>query len=295
MHKSYTPEMKLKRRKQDQNSDSQVPVDPFSTQDEHGIRIIELDFESEPEALSDRDTYFRAVSTAALLFPWFGDFHIAPKEGIAYELRQRTIPALRRVLVAYLGGRPMTDAAERVPTSRRTMYKILRGVIYGGRADIDTWTEFGLIRVWDLPEVELYWADFGNGIRFEKDQAAIICLLCHRLIGHTFLHKRLYDSALIEEVDGRIKYGSEEHERIRGHMIAHFHLGGRPWPNEHFDSAFGWWSAIPGATLASRWLDEVDPIVNGIVPTHIGLTAPVMAGRSPTEGRVREYYRELLS
>ena len=64
--------MKLFRRKQEQNSVSEDRDNPFSDRKGHEIRIIDLDFEAEPEALSDPDAYFRAVSAAAQRFPWFG-------------------------------------------------------------------------------------------------------------------------------------------------------------------------------------------------------------------------------
>jgi hypothetical protein len=187
----------------------------------------------------------------------------------------------------------MTIAAERVPTSRRTLYKFIRNAIYEWD-DIDIWTELGLIRVWDLPEVEFEWAEFPNEIWFGEYQAAVICLMCHRLIGHIVLFDRLYDSSLVEGIDGRVGYWTQENERIRGHLIAHFHLGARPWPNESWESIFGLASHNPRGSVARRWIDLVEPIAVGIANNHQQLILPVIDGVTLTEDEVREYYRNLL-
>jgi hypothetical protein len=286
--------MKLFRLKQERKSLPGVPNNPFSDRKELGKEIIELDLEAEPEALSDPDAYFRAVSTAAQRFRWFGEFHIAPSRGIDYELRRKTIPALRRVLIAYLGGRPMPSVANRVRTSRRTVYKVIHRVIYHSFSDLDTWSELGLIRIWDLPEVEFRVTQLQNYIWFPEDHAAVICLLCHRLIGHIVLEERLYNSSLIEGNDRRIQYVSRENQRIRGHLIAHFHLDGRPWPNERWETPLGLVSRNPGKWIANRWIDQVDPLATGTANNHRRLLTPVIEGGSPSGDEVREYYRNLL-
>jgi len=177
---------------------------------------------------------------------------------------------------------------------RRSLYKFIRDAIYEWHSDVDTWTELGLIRIWDLPVVEFEPTQFPNNIWFRDYQAAVICLMCHRLIGHIVLADRMYDSSLILDTTGRIQYRTEGNQYLRGHMIAHFHLDGRPWPNEHTDSVFGWWSVIPGGDVSKRWQDEIDHIAVVSVSNNLGLILPVIKGGSPTEDEVREYYRNLL-
>lgn len=293
-NRSCTSKMRLIRRKSRTNRGSHDPENPFSNRKEPEPQRIELDLESEPMALLDPDAYFRTVRMAAQRFPWFGENYVAPAQGIGDEIKRRTMPGLRRVLVSYLAGRPMSSVAARVPTSRRTAYQIIRRVIYSGWGDIDTWTELGLIRIWDIPEVKFDSTLVYPEPWFKEDAAPAICLACHRLIGHAVLTERLYDSSFIENNDRRIEFGTDETERIRGHLIAHFHFDGRPAPNESFETKWGWFSTNPGKSVAQRWMDLVDPLANGTVEIHRRLTRPVVDGRPPTDEEIRRYYRALL-
>ena len=90
------------------------------------------------------------------------------------------------------------------------------------------------------------------------------------------------------------EYGSSAEERIRGHLIAHFLLPGRPEPNKGICTSFGWLSTNPEKHVATLWSDQVDPVANAAVHTHRWLTQPVVLGRPPTEDQVRAYYRALL-
>ena len=286
--------MNLFQRKQEQNEPHQPVNNPFSKRNEPRSLRIELDLVALPRALEDADEYSRALTLGAEKFPWFGDFHIAPARGISYELRKRTIPGIRRVLFSFLGGRPMTAVAKRVPTSRRTTYEVVRRAIYNYSCDIELWTDLGLIRVWDIPLTDMWLAELPNNIAYQENSPPVICLMCHRLIGHIAVYERSYDSSLVENFRVPVEHGTPQVEDIRGHLIAHFLLDGRPWPNESWNSVFGWFSQVPGRKVANRWMDQVDPRAAGTAYNHRNLTLPVTGDQSPTEDEVREYYRDLL-
>lgn len=286
--------MKLFGRKREQPTQFHVPDNPFSSLAEPGRKTIEFDLGAEPDALIDPDSYFRAVSMGVQRFPWFGEFHIAPARGIEYELRRRTLPGIRRVLVSFLAGRPMSSVARRVRTSRRTVYSIIRLEIYDGYNDIDRWADLGLIKMWDVPEILFDTTRLPNGIWFVEGFAPVICLMCHRLIGHVPASDRRYDSSFIEGTENRLQTDSDQYERIRGHLIAHFDLYGRPTPNESFETPFGLLSRNPGKYVATRWLDRVDHVAIGAIWENVNSTLPMIGEASPTEDEVREYYRNLL-
>ncbi|MBT3995114.1 MAG: hypothetical protein HOF01_04880, partial [Chloroflexi bacterium] len=250
--------MKLFRRNQEEIIDDQPSNSPFSRHKEPGAQHIYLDLAAEPDALDDPDSYSRAIATAVHQFPWFSQFHIAPAERIDYELRRKTIPSIRRVLISYLAGRPMTTVAKRVPTSRRTIYKSIEREIYSAYGDLDSWTELGLIRVWDLPQVSFGETDFERSTSFEEECAAVACLLCHRLIGYVVLIDRLYDSAVIAQPNGRFRSYSSRNEKIRGHLIAHFFFGSRPVPNQR--TMFDYGSGGPPRLYIARggWMDQAE-------------------------------------
>jgi hypothetical protein len=286
--------MNLFQRKQDQIEPYQPVINPFSKRNEPRSLRIELDLIALPRALEDPGEYSKALTLGAEKFPWFGDFHIAPSRGISYELRKRTIPGIRRVLFSFLGGRPMTAVAERVPTSRRTTYEVVRRAIYYYSCDIELWTDLGLIRVWDIPQTDMWLAELPNNIVYQEDSPPVICLMCHRLIGHIAIYERSYDSSLVENFSRPVEHETPQVESIRGHLIAHFLLDGNPWPNGSWNTKFGRFSNVPGGNLANRWIDQVDPRAVGTANNHRYLTLPVTGDHLPTEDEVSEYYRDLL-
>lgn len=286
--------MKLFRRKQVQNSVERPPNNPFLRHKEPEIQHIYLDLEAEPDALDDPESYSRAVASAVHPFPWFSQFHIAPAKGIDYELRRKTAPAIRRILFSFLAGRPMNAVAKRVPTSRRTVYKVIEREIYSPYGDLDSWSELGLIRIWDLPEVSFGGTSLEGGISFDEYCAATICLLCHRLIGHVVLHDRLYDSSVVADLGGRITAFSRNAERVRGHLIAHFFFGNRPVPNQRMMINHDSGDRLRVYTARGGWMDHVEPMVAGIAGSDQERILPVTEEGSPTEGELREHYRGLL-
>ena len=286
--------MKLFRRNQDQITDEPASNNPFLRHKDPEIRHIYLDLDAEPNALVDPDCYTNAIADAVHQFPWFSQFHISSAKRIDNELRRKTAPALRRVLFAFQAGRPMKAVAERVPTSRRTVYKTIEREIYSPYGDLDSWSELGLIRIWDLPNVSFGGTALDGGISFEEYSAAVICLLCHRLIGQVSLHDRLYDSSVIADLKGRFSAHSSNAEKVRGHLIAHFYFGTRPAPNQQTTLGYNSREQLQLYTARGGWMDQVEPMVAGIAGSDQERILPVTEDGSPTEGEVREHYGDLL-
>lgn len=284
--------MRYFRKNHDEKPTSPVPKNPFPSAVEPGPRIIEFDPGPDPGIFSDAEDYISAIEAGARQFPWFSEYRVAPADGIAHELRRRTVPGLRRVLFSYLGGRPMKQVANRIPTSRRSVYQHIKGAVYFG--DIHGWNELGLIRLWATPKFKVDPNVLLPDGWLDEDHTPVICLMCHRSVGHIKLWERPHDSSLLEAADIQYEYGSRAEEEIRGHLISHFFLGGRPKPNESWETVLGWISYNPGKYLARRWLDQVDPVAITTAHDHRRLTLPVVDGRPPTEDQVRAHYRALL-
>ena len=286
--------MKLFRRNHEQINDEPQPNNPFLRHKDPETLHIHLDLEAEPNAIEDPDSYSRAITTALHQFPWFSQFHIASVQGIDYELRRKTVPAIRRILFSYLAGRPMEAVAKRVPTSRRTVYKTIEREIYSSYGDLDSWSELGLIRIWDLPRVPLDGIFLEEGFNFEDECAVVVCLLCHRLVGNVVLYDRRYDSSTVAKMNGRFEAFSYRTEQVRGHLIAHFYFGERPTPNQRTMLVYDSYDRLRIHTAKGGWMDQVLPGVAGIAGSHQEQILPVTEGESPTESEVREHYLGLL-
>ena len=286
--------MKLFRRNQEQNNTEQLPNSPFFRHKEPEILNIHLDLEAEPNALEDPDSYSRAVTAAIHQFPWFSQFQIARAQGIDYELRRKTVLAIRRIMFSYLAGRPMTAVASRVPTSRRTIYKVIEREIYSPYGDLDSWSDLGLIRTWDVPQLPFGEIVLEEGFYFEEECAVVVCLLCHRLVGNIVLRDSLNDWSIVAQMHGRFEAFSYKAERIRGHLIAHFYFGARPRPNQRTMIEYDSGGRLRLYTARGGWMDEVEPMVAGLAGSHQELILPVTEDGSPTESEVREHYRGLL-
>jgi hypothetical protein len=188
----------------------------------------------------------------------------------------------------------MEAVAKRVPTSRRTVYKTIEREIYSPYGDLDSWSELGLIRTWDLPQVWFIGIDLEEYFIFEEECAVVVCLLCHRLVGNVALHDRLYDLSIVAKINGRFEAFSSRTERIRGHLVAHFYFGERPTPNQRTMLVYDSGNRLQIHTTRGGWMDHVSPEVAGIAGSHQERILPVTELGVPTESEVREHYRGLL-
>ncbi len=258
-----------------------------------------VDLRKYPRFGERRMSYWKALPGVADQLGWFGDEPYSPAKTVSREeLKNRTLPSIRRVLVSFQVGRPVVDIAARVPCSRRSVYEVLDELFYRWNGNLTTWIGLGLVAVWDGPEIyfDPSWAPSSE--QFWKDAAPVFCMLCHRPIDHARMDHRDHDSTLVQPGDGRYKGGRENHAKALGHLISHFYLGGRPEPNEPsavLDRAYIMFSGFYGKPNANRWRDRVPGrAIYESQKWRSEPPPPVFQGKSPTRESVIQYYRELL-
>ena len=236
--------------------------------------------------------YLKALQAGAHQFPWFFDFPIANAEDIKFALKQDEIPAIRRVLVSVLGGRPIHAVAKRVPVSRSAIYNTLNRLYF--LTDLDTWTLWGLVRVWDIPITPTEFGTLPDGYRIEEYTAPVICLLCHRVLEHVPLIDQREDFSIIETPRVDMSVGNDHVDRVRGHLIAHFPMFGRPPANERRTPL--WW--VEGdrrpRRIARRWIDSLEVSAVAHANGHRNQVLPLLPERQLSEVEVRKFYRNLL-
>ena len=244
----------------------------------------------------DHEEYSEAIKDLGHSLPWFGDKQIAvPKKISSTDIKNRTVPAIRRILLSLLAGRPYTQAAARVPTSRRTLYKILTEVIYRWKGDLNQWIELGLIAIWDAPVNKLDLEKIPSWHWDMCEGSPIYCLLCHRVIDYTFFKNRAYDSSLVHPEDGRFHENPiYEYDAAKSHMICHFLLNDTPKPNRMQIKLKSpkkkYYRAAPRS-----WLFE-KPEGFSKIWNKFDLKAPLplTRGRKPSHDSVEKHYLSLL-
>ena len=154
--------------------------------------------------------------------PWFGE-QIVSGKGDRRRGRRVDAGEEQRVLLSWLVGGSSADVAARVPVGRRTVYRVLRRLIY----------------VEDPARLVAHWADLGlimgvtTGVGRRAD-IEIACLICHSIVHHTFwLSKPRRLSGRTFRPDpvrqgfdaGRTFFMGSD---IQAHLLGHFELGGDP-------------------------------------------------------------------
>ena len=238
--------------------------------------------------------YLEALQAGAHKLPWFFEFQIATSEDITFALKQGEIPAIRRVLVSVLGGRPMHAVANRVPISRSAVYTTLNRLYFS--TDLTDWTDWGLVRIWDVPVPLIDIGTLPESYWIEKYTAPVVCLLCHRVLEHVPLSDIRGDFSIIETPRDEMEENNNYTERIRGHLIAHFGLFGRPPANERRSIPLR--APAKGEKhlrkIASRWIDLLEPTTVARANAHRNLVQPLRPDRQLSESEVRKFYRDLL-
>jgi hypothetical protein len=252
-----------------------------------------------PHFLERGKPYCEALPSLADQLDWFGQEPFNPAKTVSrQELKDRALPAIRRVLVSFQVGRPVIDIAARVPCSPRTVYEILNELFYRWNSNLATWIELGLVTIWDAPKISFDSTRGGSFERFGEDAAPVFCLMCHRPIDHALLNHRDHDSTLEQTGDGRYWSGIQNHATAQGHLISHFYLGGRPRPNEPYpleDNLYSMFGGLAGKLNAARWKERVPP--GAVIESQKWRNqppAPVFQGKSPTRESVIQFYRGLL-
>ncbi|MDA1280330.1 MAG: hypothetical protein O3B95_09890, partial [Chloroflexi bacterium] len=218
-------------RKEREDAATRPVISPFETI-EIGRRYL-IDVERHPRYAKHWDRYREALRTVADQLPWFGQQPDSVAKKVSREeLKNRALPSIRRILVSFQVGRPISTIAARVPCSRRTVYEILDELFYRWNGDLMTWIDLGLAAIWDGPKVDFDPMRVPSSEGFREDSGLVFCLMCHRVVDHVKLVDRLYDSTLVQRIDGRYQGSQFGHPKAQGHMISHYLLGGRPKPNE---------------------------------------------------------------
>lgn len=173
------------------------------------------------------------VEEVADTLPWFGEEPFRANEG-----RQPPRPIFaslgyqRRILLAFLAGRPMSQVAARAGCGIRVVYKAISALIYNlpEYDEIPIWLELGLFGVVDprpdqpsppLVEIGLMKQTVG------RNDVLLFCLLCHGFMGG------LDNLGLAWRPDpnfGEILLGPSvvrdrgATDKMQGHLVAHFRL-----------------------------------------------------------------------
>jgi hypothetical protein len=255
---------------------------------------VELEFPGSRGEPLETERYLEILQEGAKRFPWFHELEFEPSDDIRFALSEKTIPAIRRVLIAFMGGGTRREAAARVPMSRSAFYKTIRREIYFG-GDTRDWIDLGLLRGFDLPVIEVdmdiesmfpYWC---------PEDVPQICTLCHRVAGFIPMEFRNYDFTIINdfgENPNRLWY---QEEVIRGHLIAHFGLWARPRANDSFEGLLGYRESVSeNRRAARRWDLVLDPVAITAAYKNQNKVLPVVDGRQPTEMQLRRFYRNLI-
>lgn len=173
--------------------------------------------------------------------PWFGEEpFLASKEKRPPPRVQSDIPYLRRILISWLVGRPVSQVAKRAGCSPRLVHKVINGYFYGEHNVLNwhfkQWFELGLIAAIDTPlpvlegEDERMWPDW-----LRPEHVTLACLVCHRLIGRFPYQCPSHSGDWIPDtaplLDSVWFVDRSEQKRgalIQGHLMCHFDLEHNP-------------------------------------------------------------------
>ena len=165
--------------------------------------------------------------------PWFGEEPFR-----ASERRRPPRPVFsslgyqRRILLAFLAGRPMSEVAARAGCGTRTIYKVIEAIIYDlpDNDEIPVWLDLGLFGVVaprpDQPSPPLVEVGLMKQPVGEND-VLLFCLLCHGFMGG------LDNGGFAWRPDpgfGEVLLGPSvirdrgATDKMQGHLVAHFRL-----------------------------------------------------------------------
>ena len=169
---------------------------------------------------------------------WFGEPQFQP------SLRKKPPnpavedqPYVRRVLISWLVGRPVSQIAARAGCSPRLVHKILSTAIYfPPEPTLSFWRELGLIALLDVPRAEFsarVWDEYAenSAVALEPRSLLVVCQICHRPAG------TIECDATLRRFDGRVVDSEEsrweelvwrELLETQGHLICHFFVEGDP-------------------------------------------------------------------
>jgi len=192
----------------------------------------------EPKVATNPEDLMTQIFDALDTVGWLGEGSFLPSR--RHKAPHRAIEDLsyvRRVLIGWLGGRPVSEIAARVGCSDRLIYSVLRGAIYEVEYDrFEYWAELGLVGIIDLPLLmftEPSWDEFQEEYEYEFDPTSpiVICQVCHQIIGNVHIetedrtYRGNYIGFHLQEWD---QLGGADDRETFAHLFGHFALREEP-------------------------------------------------------------------
>ena len=176
------------------------------------------------------DSYRLQMQKLVDASPWFGGspFEVSISKSPPRRInRLIDLAYVRRVMISWLIGRPVTQIAKRAGCSVRYADSIIDGWIYVGSPMemFPAWTELGLIGILDGPALEYEPSDAEADANPSPYDTTVVCLVCHRQIdgvGSSYYDRR-YDESFRDPLDPvisatRYKLPTD----TQGHLRVHF-------------------------------------------------------------------------
>jgi len=194
---------------------------------------------NKPVSAKTPDEFVKKVAHVIDDIGWFGESPFQP------SLKKRPpnpaledMPYIRRVLISWLVGRPVSQIAARAGCSTRLVHKILTAVIYfPSEPTLPFWRDLGLIALLDVPRVEFnesVWDKYARygAIALSPWNLLIVFQICHRPSGTIECDAKIrrFDCRAIDAEDLRWKEldWGESLWGPQGHLSCHFFLEGDP-------------------------------------------------------------------
>lgn len=264
-----------------------------------------------PETLADR-------------LPWFGEDPFEPRrDGQVCRDAANDVGFVRRVLLSWLLGRPVSAVARRAGCSSRLVYGIIRQNIFFSDATdgLERWLELGLVIVPGVEEQPK-----PNRPR-EPSSAAqagthvpVFCGICHLPLGRYEVSEDRPDGVLLTSKDlgwdlrNHLGHGPELSEvavPVQAHLINHFRLHNDPipvpkedpWgrlqelvsPDEVADEARRKREVRETIMRRMPWRNRIpDDVVQKANRTFGWSLLPVRGGREMTEREAQKMWRRAL-
>ena len=120
------------------------------------------------------------------------------------------------------------------------------------------------------------------------------CLLCHRVLEHVPLVDQREDFSIIETPRVDMSDRNDHVDRVRGHLIAHFPMFGRPPANERRTLPWRVEGDRRPRQIARRWIDSLEVSAVAHANLHRNQVLPLLPERQLSGVEVRKFYRNLL-
>lgn len=178
----------------------------------------------------DSESYRLQMQKLVDASPWFGGppFEVSISKSPPRRVNHIIDPAyVRRVMISWLIGRPVTQIAKRAGCSVRYAHSIIDGWIYVGSPMemFSPWAELGLIGILDGPALEYEPSDAEADANPSPYDMTVLCLVCHRQIDGVGAsdYDRKYDGSLRDPPDPVISTSKYRlPEDTQGHLMVHF-------------------------------------------------------------------------